>query len=411
MGFSKKFLWGASVAAHQVEGNNHNQWTVWEHKNARKLADTAEKRIGWYPAWSRVKRTATNPKNYVSEGLADHFNRYEEDLAFLTDMNMNAFRFGVEWARIEPEDGVWNEAAIEHYRKYIRAIKKRGVEPVMTLFHFTLPVWFAEKGGFEKLTNVHYFVRFARKVMHELGSEVKIIITVNEPEVYATQSYATGQWPPATKNWFKALLVVNHQIIAHNQIARMIHRMKKGHLVSIAKHSLQIHPATDSFLDKLAARFLQYVNDYYILNRVVGTCDFLGVNYYQSLWVHNFMFRDAHGKNDLGWPMNPADIQSVLERLHGRYKLPLLITENGVADGEDQYREMWIKETVKGMEAAMENDVPLMGYLHWSLMDNFEWAFGRWPRFGLVAVDYETGERKLRKSAVWFAGFLKQLRK
>lgn len=411
MSFPKNFLWGASVAQHQVEGNNRNQWTMWEHKNARKLAETARKRIGKYESWPRVREAATDPSNYVSEGLADHYNRYEEDLDLLTGMNMNAFRFGVEWSRIEPEEGVWNEAAIEHYRRYIAAVKKRNLEPVMTLLHFTLPVWFAKKGGFEKRANVRYFVRFARKVMHELGSEITYVITINEPEVYAVMSYQTGWWPPAKRNVLKAIAVVNNQIVAHNKVAHMIHRLKQGHKVSVAKHSLQMHPATDSRMDRLAARVLQYINDGYMLSRIVKTCDFLGLNYYQSFRIHNFRFLPTkHGVNDLNWPMDPADIQSVLERWSARYKLPILITENGLADSEETYRKWWIDETVKGMEKAIGNGVELIGYLHWSLMDNFEWSYGKWPRFGLVAVNYETGERTLRESAKHFGRLIKKLR-
>lgn len=411
MGFPKKFLWGAATAAHQVEGGLHNQWSVWEHRNAQALADTALKRIGGYESWPRFKRSASMPQNYLSELAADHFTLYEQDFDLLEKLNLNAYRFSVEWSRIEPEEGVWNEIAFAHYRDYLSSLKKRGIEPVMTLFHFTLPVWFAEKGGFEKARNVRYFVRFARKVMKELGEHVTYVITINEPEVYGTMSYLTGWWPPTKKNIVTTIRVVNNLISAHNRTARMIHRLEGKHQVSLAKHSLQMHPATDRRIDRLSAKILQYINDGYILNRVVKTCDFLGVNYYQSFWVRGLRFEPpTQAVNDLNWQMVPGDIQNVLERLDARYNLPIMITENGVADAEDQYRQDWLQDTIAAMELAQEHGVMLLGYMHWSLLDNFEWSFGRWPRFGLVHVDYDTHKRTIRPSAEWYAKRVKHER-
>src|SRR5690606_5391821 len=149
----------------QVEGGNHNQWSVWELENAKSKAAQAKHQWEDLESWEMIKEEAQNPDSYVSGKAADHYNRYEQDFDLLQKMNMNALRFSVEWSRVEPEEGAWNVAAVEHYKNYAAELKKRGIEPVVTLFHFTLPVWFVAKGGFEKRANVKYFVRFAEKIV------------------------------------------------------------------------------------------------------------------------------------------------------------------------------------------------------------------------------------------------------
>jgi beta-glucosidase len=194
--FSKSFLWGAATSAHQVEGGNHNQWTVWELENAKVKAAQAEYHIGDFNSWERIKKYAKDPHNYVSGNASNHYSDYKLDFDLLEKMHMNAFRFSVEWSRIEPREGVFDPKAIGYYREYVKELKKRGIEPIMTLFHFTLPVCFAENGVFEKRSNAKYFTRFARKIVSELGMHVKYIITINEPIVYVTASYINQEWPP-----------------------------------------------------------------------------------------------------------------------------------------------------------------------------------------------------------------------
>jgi beta-glucosidase len=409
--FPKHFLWGASTAAHQVEGNNHNQWSVWELENARSLAAQAEYHIGDFPSWQRIQAEAKHPDTYVSGDAVDHYNRYEEDFSHLEKMNMNAYRFSIEWSRVEPEEGVWNSEALAHYKDVLKSLKKKDIVPMVTLFHFTLPVWFAKRGGFEKRSNIRYFVRFAEKVMKELGADITYVITINEPEVYSAISYIAQMWPPAERNVWKTWRVVSNLITAHNRTAKMIHGLNRRYKVSIAKHSLFLYPGDNAWLSRMTAHILQYIEDDYILKRVIKQCDFLGVNYYQSMRVYGYRIHNPETPvSDLNWVMSPRDIEFVLERLHKKYKKPMIITENGVADATDEYRQWWIQETIVGMQAAMKRGVDLRGYIHWSLMDNFEWSYGTWPRFGLVAVDYKTGKRTLRPSAVWYGKVIKKLR-
>ena len=411
LSFPRKFLWGASVAAHQVEGNTHNQWTVWELEHAKALAAQAQYQYGDLPNWNDIKKQASSPDNYISGEASRHYDMYERDFDVVQKMNMNAFRFSVEWSRIEPEEGVWNAEAIDHYKAYVAALKKRNIEPVMTLFHFTLPVWFAEKGGFEHKKNVQYFTRFAEKIVSELGASVKYIITLNEPEVYATESYYSGNWPPAVRSKKRWWSVMKNLAYAHRQTAKMIHGMNRRYKVSIAKNSNFYYAGDDSVLSRKSTDIMQYLQDDYFLKKVVKDCDFIGVNYYFSNRVYGYRVHNPEDRiSDLGWDLSPANLEQALERLHEKDDLPIIITENGVADASDEHRQWWITQTILAMQKAMARGVKLEGYLHWSLLDNFEWDKGRWPRFGLLEVDYETFKRKPRSSAVWFAKVLKKIR-
>lgn len=409
--FSKRFLWGAAVSAHQVEGKNHNQWTVWELENAKAKAVQADYHLKDFKSWEKIKTAAKNPHNYVSDRLADHYNRFYEDFDLLQKMHMNAFRFSVEWSRIEPSEGVWNPEAMKHYKNYAEDLKQRGIEPIVTLFHFTLPVWFAEKGGFEKRSNVKYFTRFAKKIVAELGLNIRYVITLNEPEIYAAESYIEQTWPPAVHNYFKWWRVVNNLAYAHRQVAKSIRKMNRRYRVSIAKNSSFFYPGDNALLSRLSAAVMQYLQDDYFIKKVVKSCDFLGVNYYCSNRVYGYRIHNPEQNlSDLNWDLQPADIQYVLERLHDKYRLPIIVTENGLADSEDVNRQWWITQTILAMQKAIHSGVKLEGYLHWSLIDNFEWAYGKWPRFGLVSVNYATGERTLRPSARWFGRVIKKIR-
>lgn len=409
--FSKNFLWGASTSAHQVEGSNHNQWSEWEKQNAKSLAAAAQHQYGDVPRWDRHKKLASTPANYISAKAVDHYNRYQADFDLLASLHMNAFRFSIEWSRIEPQEGAWNAEAIDHYKTYIAELKTRGIEPVATLFHFTLPVWFADMGGFEKRKNVAYFVRFVQKIMTEMGAHLRYVITINEPNVYASESYKHGTWPPAVQDNRLYLRVLRNLAVAHNQSSKAIKRIQVRAKVSVAYNSSYVYAGDDAKLSRTAASVLQWCSDDYFLKKVVKQCDFLGLNYYFSNRVYGYRVHNPNtAVSDLGWDVAPENIEHALVRLWDRYHLPILITENGIADSEDMLRKQWIQATLVAMQSAMESDVKLLGYLHWSLLDNFEWAQGRWPRFGLAEVDYRTYERRLRPSAMWFAKVIKQLR-
>ncbi len=409
--FPKSFLWGVSTSAHQVEGGNHNQWSVWELENAKSLAAKGVYQYDDLDNWHAIKTDVKTPDNYVSGKATNHYDLFEHDFELARKMNMNAWRFSIEWSRVQPEEGAWNSEAIQHYKTYLAELKKRNIEPVVTLFHFTLPVWFAQKGGFEKRSNVRHFVEFADRLLAELGQNVRYIITINEPEVYIEESYLRGHWPPQVSDRKRSLLVMRNLIVAHNRTADMIHAKNRRYKVSIAKNYPYIYAGDDSWLSQRTARIEQYRRNDYFLARVVKRCDFIGINYYSSDRIYGYRVHNPDEEfSDVGWDMQPSDIQHVIERVCATYKLPVMITENGLADSDDSHRQWWLTQTILGMQKAMNNGSEVLGYLHWSLTDNFEWDKGFWPRYGLFAVDYTTYARTPRPSALWYARVIKKVR-
>lgn len=409
--FPKRFLWGAGVSAHQVEGGNHNQWSVWELENAKSLATQAPYHYSDLDNWQDIKRLAKTPANYVSGKAVNHQHLFANDFDLLKQLHMNAFRFSLEWSRLEPEEGAWSVEAVEYYKNYFAELKKRDIEPIVTLFHFTLPVWFALKGGFEKRSNIKYFEKFTQRVLDTFGAEFKYVITINEPEAYAFESYHLGHWPPQKTKKLTAVRVYKNLAVAHNGVAKLIHQKNRKYKVSIAKHVSLIYPGDDSKLSVWSASTMSWWATDYWLNKAMKNCDFIGVNYYASQRIYGYRMHNPDERvSDMGWDMQPSHIQHVLEFLSEKYKKPIMITENGLADAEDKDRKWWLQQTILGLQRAMKNGVELIGYIHWSLLDNFEWDKGRWPRFGLAAVDYRTMKRTLRPSANWFADVIKKIR-
>lgn len=409
--FPKNFLWGAATAAHQVEGNTHNQWTIWEHEHARVRSVKAEYEYKDLAAWPHIKDQATDPNNYISGTSADHYSRYKSDFDILEKLNLNAFRFSVEWSRIEPEEGAWDAAAITHYKEYIAELRHRNIEPMMTLFHFTLPVWFERLGGFEKRKNVRYFLRFVEKVMDEFGRDVRYIITINEPQVFLVQGYWQQEWPPMKHSAISFLKVAANLVSAHNKAAKMIHARSRKHKVSIANASINVYPGDDALLSRISSRVIQYATEEYFLRRVIRKCDFIGVNFYFSSRVYGYrIHNNDRRKNDLGWAMHPDHLTHVLDRLYSQFKKPVIVTENGVTDHNDVYRKWWIATSMAALQRAIEQGIDVRGYFHWSLLDNFEWSHGHWPDFGLVGVDLKTKKRTIRPSALWWGTLVKKFR-
>lgn len=409
--YPRDFLWGASTASHQVEGNNHNQWSEWEKANADRLAKTAEQRLSWLPSWEMFKDQAQNPTNYISGKGVDHYNRYEEDFNILKQLNMNAFRFGIEWSRIEPQEGHWDQAAIEHYRAYIGALKARGIEPILTLWHWTMPTWFTDRGSFETKANIRYFTRYVQKIAEEFAPELHYVITLNEPNVYIGYSYGTGEWPPQQKNPSLAYRVYQNLAYAHNAAYDTLKKEHPHLQVGIAAQLSNAKPVDPkNILNVLSIKLRRYAMNSWFLNRIKRHQDFIGLNYYFTEYC-NWRWQIKNPKlpvSDLGWYMEPYSIHDLLQTTYKKYGKPLLITENGLADASDKQREWWITETIRGIDLAQEHGVELLGYLHWSLLDNFEWAYGWWPEFGLVHVDRKTMKRTVRPSAEQFARIIEQ---
>lgn len=411
--FPEQFFWGASTSSYQVEGGNSNQWSEWELANAKELAQLAHTRLGDMTNWKDIREEAETPENYVSGAGVEHYRRYEEDFDIAKKLHLNSFRFGVEWSRLEPEEGMWDAKEFQHYKDYISSLRTRGLEPFMNIWHWTMPTWFAQKGGFEKRENIKYFEAFVEKVSQELLGDVTYVITLNEPNVYATFGYLTGEWTPEKRSVPTFLKVYLNLARAHRSAYAIIKRHKPHARVGVASQLANMQAKRPhNFFDELSTKWMRYFWNWWFLNRIKHQQDFVGFNYYFTDYYTGMLKRsNPHVPiNDMGWYMEPEGLYPLLLRVWSHYKKPIVITENGVADSSDQYRRWWIEETIVAMERAISEGVKVQGYFHWSLLDNFEWKYGWWPKFGLVEVDRKNGmKRTIRPSAKWFAERIKNI--
>lgn len=403
--FPEGFLWGASTSAHQVEGFcTNNDWWAWEQ------AGKVENRSG---------------------AACDHYNRFREDFDIAQELKHNAHRFSLEWSRIEPEEGKFSAEAIAHYAEVLRALQDRGMTPVVTLFHYTFPLWLAEAGGWEHPKIEELFERYVTRVLTEYQDLADIWITLNEPMVHVYKSYVLGQWPPGKQDFPAAIRVTRKMMRSHVRAYHAIHEIQPSARVSIAKHVLALSPCNPhSFKDKISTLGREYLFNQLFVDalhtgvlRVPGmfwerlpagrTLDFIGLNYYTRDFVHNTgldlpgilggacpidVHRMIGKRNSLGWEVYPEGLARFLKAF-SRYKLPILITENGTTTERDGDRWFFIILHLWQVARAIGDGVPVVGYLHWSLLDNFEWAEGYKPLFGLVGVDFATQQRTIRESA------------
>jgi beta-glucosidase len=365
--FPENFYWGTATSAYQVEGGIRNNWSVAGEK--------------------------------FDAGIAcDHYHRFEEDFDLAKAMNNNAHRFSIEWARVEPIEGKFNETEIEHYRQVILALKKRGLEPFITLYHWTLPTWFSEKGGWLDIGAPQYFARFVEKIVGEYKDLVKFWITLNEPNIYTTHSFLRGDWPPFKKSFYITQQVIRALAESHKKAYEIIHKIIPDARAGIT--SFNIH----------YGGILKFFSDYYwnhqFFQEIKEHQDFIGLDYYLSHSLLEILKLSRKEKTDIGWEIRPKEIKYVLGALK-QYKKPIYIMENGLADAKDEKREKFINSHLQWTHKAIEEGVDVKGYFYWSLLDNFEWDKGFDPRFGLVEVDYKTLKRTPRPSSKKYAEICK----
>ncbi|MBI5913125.1 glycoside hydrolase family 1 protein [Candidatus Azambacteria bacterium] len=407
--FPQRFLWGSATSAHQVEGGLHNDWTEWEEKNAERLAGEAEKKFSHLAIWPNIKAQAQDPQNYISGRACDHYNRYEEDFDIAQSLGHTAHRFSIEWSRIEPREGEFDEKEIEHYRNVVRALRARGMEPFVTLWHWTQPTWIADIGGWENKRTVEYFLRFIKKIAHEFKNEVTFFIVLNEPNIYTAFGFIKGSHPPGIKNILKAKKVYLNLCDAQKRAYKIIHSVHPRAQVGIANSFMHFEEKNRLFFNVFIKDTVEYFWNFWFLNKIKNDLDFIGCNYYSRYLVGFGNETVKTGDmSDLGWEIFPKGIYFILKRLK-KYKKPMYVTENGIADAQDKQRKNFIIDHLMWMHEAIEEGVDVRGYFHWSLLDNFEFpeVRGFWPRFGLVEVDYETMERKIRPSAQVYAKICK----
>lgn len=387
------FLWGTAGAAYQVEGNNFASdiWVL-EHLKPSIFKE-------------------------VSGDAADTYHRYGEDIALAASLGFNTHRFSIEWSRIEPEQGQFSAAAIAYYRRVIETIRKHGMTPVVVYNHFTVPRWFAGIGGFTRAENVELFVRYCRHVTERLGDLFAIAITQNEPNLWAQLA-----WAPSYAGMRKAFDAANraaavaeaqegfasptltewtrqqaHMIEAHNKAREAIRTASAGRIDVGFTLSLPDDRDPASGPSGVAKKRSQYV-----LPWLAAEHDFVG--------VQNYTYYEVGPEADLpppqgaeltqsGYPLAPETLGNVVRMVAQHTKKPILVTEHGCSTEDDSRRVHMIERGLEGLFACMRDGIDVRGYLHWSLLDNYEWFAGYTPKFGLVSVDRTTFRRTPKPSA------------
>ena len=407
-------LLGCATAAHQVEGGIDNDWSRWTDAHPEAIAGGGDATIA-----------------------IDHYARYREDLAQLASMRQTAHRFSVEWARVEPAPGRFDRAALEHYTDVVRTCRSLGMEPVVTLHHFTLPAWLADAGGVTAPEAPARFARYAAACVEAFGAMVTWWVTLNEPTVLATLGYLEGLWPPCERSMRRTIdasrgLLRMHAAAAQaiNTIAQRRHRVAQ---VSIAHHERRFLPRSPaSRLDRAAAALPDLLFNRWFLRACVtgrmlppfglgetipglaGTLTYLGVNHYTNeavsldlraprrLFTRNEAIPDLP-RSTYGWTIDPSAFRLALVNLWEEFRLPIMVTENGVCDDDDELRPAFLRDHLGAVVDAVEAGVDVRGYLYWTAWDNFEWAEGYTKRFGLFSVNRETLERAAKPSAALYA--------
>lgn len=438
--FPKKFLWGSATAAYQVEGGIENDWSQYMRDHAEFKAKNSDIEykdqvgmVGRFDSdiWSKFSGQASKPENYIAGKASDHYNRYKEDLKIAAEqLHHNAYRFSIEWSRIEPKEGEFNQDAIDHYREKIKFMKSLGIEPLVTLLHFTQPVWIGDMGGWMNKKTIMYYERYCKKIVKEYSDLVTNWITINEPAVYTTASHIAGDFPPGKKLGLRGLTVVNNLIKAHKRVYKTIKKTNSDSQVGVAKQLTDIKVHRTAFPLAPLVWIYDWLFNIRFTNNVKDHVDFIGINYYMRIdltftkllsGLYILVFKkfdqkvrevkhstkEVIGISDMGWYLYPEGLYRVLKRYWKKYKKPIIITEHGLADAGDRIRKRYLRESFEYMHKAIEEGVDVRGYMHWSLLDNYEWDKGFWPRFGLIEVDFETQERRVRDSARWYADVAK----
>lgn len=420
--FPLNFAWGVATSAHQVEGQTtNNQWHAWECSGRIKSGDRVGLACDW---WKNA----------------------EADFDLAKSLGINALRLSVEWSRIEPSQGHWDESALARYREMLKALRDRGIRPFVTLHHFTNPLWFEAKGGFAAAQSVPLFERFARRVLASLGDLCSDWTTFNEPNVYAALGYFLGEFPPGKKGSFlEAARVTENLCRAHAAAYHTIHALQAEANVGWAQHFVVFKPANpESAIDRWICGFMdRRFNDNFAesiltgsapfpfnkffrrLDEVKNTCDYVGINYYsrlrtgfapRSLKTMFFQLtvpphkpQGDHGVEIPYGEAYPDGLRRAVERFT-HFKKPIYILENGVPDRSDRIRPWVLQSSVDQIRSLLAEGVDLRGYFHWSLTDNFEWNEGWHLRFGLVEIDPKTQVRKPRPSAQIYSELIRSCR-
>jgi len=396
---------GVASAATQIEGGGFSHtWSDWYEKGHIK--------------------DGTNPSR-----ACDHLNRWKEDIDLMAEMGITFYRLSIEWARLEPQEGSYDESAVKWYRRLLEYMKKKGITPLLTLHHFTNPLWFENMGGFAEPANISVYLGFVEYAVRQFGDLTDEYVTINEPNVFAVMGYFNGVFPPGLRSMLTAFRVQSVMAACHIKAYSLIHdlRKKMGYAntkVGFAHHARVFMPKSkwnlwhrlctclvsrmfQNALTRacLKGRFIFPLKKYGVI-RQGEYADFLGLNYYTRSTVSSLGdgVRENVPINDLGWEIFPEGIAICAGELYKLLKRPIYITENGTCDNNDLFRCRYIYDHLK---ALVDSGLPVERYYHWCFTDNFEWCEGESARFGLISVDYETQKRTIKKSGQFYSVMIK----
>ncbi len=420
MSFPENFLWGAASAAAQVEGAYQADGKCLSIWDAAPL--------------SKIKNGDT------CHIACDHYHRYKEDVALMHELGLKSYRFSVSWCRVMPAEGKINSRGLQFYSDLVDELLKNGIEPLVTLYHWDLPLWVQEKGGWFSEKIVPLFAEYTRAVVEALSDRVRYWITINEPQCFIMNGHMVGAHAPFKHRYLALSELTRNCLLANKACCDIILQVaKKPPQIGIAMAASAFVPISEKAKDIEQARYLtfegmagtmsnRWFDDPALLGKPVSAygiyrvpeklaravkCDydFVGVNVYAPLqkdWKDHSKEWPEDRKNSLGWLIDGHCLYWTIRFFHERYGLPVMVTENGLADSDmqsddggihDPKRIAFLHEYLGSLKRAVDEGIPVLGYQHWSVMDNFEWAEGYSPRFGLIYVDYETGKRTLKDSA------------
>jgi beta-glucosidase len=374
--FPAPFSWGTSTSAYQIEGGNDNT------------------------DWWRFERLPNSPAAEVCGDACDSWHRYEEDLDILAALGLDSFRLSVEWARIQPDQGVVSSEALAHYRNVLLACRERSITPVVTLHHFTLPLWVADHGGFESPDIVGWIAQYAGVVSEALGDLIGVACTINEPNIVALMGYLLGTFPPQAHSWGR-FVSVNETMRACHVAMRDVLAEGPGSFPIGLPLSLHEWAAVEGSEDRMES-LRDEMEDKYLLTREGD--DYVGVQCYTKFTIGPNGVEPPDGETtEMGYLFWPQVVEYTARRAAELTGLPVIVTENGIGTADDAQRIRYLDEALTGLKRLLDEGRDIRGYFQWSLLDNFEWNLGYRPQFGMVAVDRKTFARTKKPSADWFA--------
>jgi beta-glucosidase len=374
-------MWGTSTSGYQIEGGGEN--------------------TDWYRYETKPDTIAVEP----CDDACDSWNRYEEDLDIIESLGLNSFRLSLEWAKIEPQQGVFSKDAVAHYRDVLKACHAKGIQTVVTLHHFTLPLWVADLDGFENPRIAEWMGNYAKHVATELGDEIDIACTINEPNIVALMGYLLGVFPPEVRDRSRYDKVNEAMRASHFAMREELRNGPGTYPIGMCL-SMQEYVCAEGGEETMEI-IRSSMEDQYLA--VVSDDDFIGVQCYTKIELGASGIIPATGEvTEMGYAFWPQCVAYTVCRAADVAGIPVIVTENGIGTNDDEQRIRYLEGALQGLAKVIDEGYDVRGYFQWSLLDNFEWTLGYRPKFGIVAVDRSTFKRTLKPSAAWYSDAAKR---